>query len=64
MSLCYDFQKWAIISLAAFAISLSVGIALQVVHGQNQNITNYNIKWVLSPKNIEQVLTIILVHVV
>jgi hypothetical protein len=35
MSLCYDFQKWTIISLAAFTISLSVGLVLQYAHGQD-----------------------------
>jgi hypothetical protein len=35
MSLCYDFSKWAMISLASIAISLTVGLVLmQVVHGQ------------------------------
>jgi hypothetical protein len=33
MSLCYDFQKWTIISLTAFTISLSVGLVLQYAHG-------------------------------
>jgi ABC-type transporter MlaC component len=33
MSLCYDFQKWTMLSLALVAISLSAGL-LQVVHGQ------------------------------
>lgn len=36
MSLCYDFQKWTIISLAAFAISLTVGLT-QYAYGQSQN---------------------------
>jgi hypothetical protein len=33
MSLCYDFQKWTILTLGLVAISLSVGLLLQVVHG-------------------------------
>ena len=34
MSLCYDFQKWTIISLASVAISLTVGLVLmQYAHG-------------------------------
>jgi hypothetical protein len=33
MSLCYDFEKWTMITLATVAISLSVGLLLQVVHG-------------------------------
>jgi hypothetical protein len=33
MSLCYDFQKWTMITLASVAISLSVRPAIQVVHG-------------------------------
>jgi hypothetical protein len=34
MILCHDFQKWTMLSLALVAISLSVGILIQVVHGQ------------------------------
>jgi hypothetical protein len=35
MSLCYDIEKWTIISLSSVAISLTVGLVLmQVVHGQ------------------------------
>jgi hypothetical protein len=37
MSLCYDFQKWTIVSLAAFAISLSVGLVLENAYGQNDS---------------------------
>jgi hypothetical protein len=32
MSLCYDFQKWAIISLASVTISLTIGLVL-IAHG-------------------------------
>jgi hypothetical protein len=35
VSLCYDFQKWTIISLGAFAISLSVGLLIHVVYGES-----------------------------
>ena len=39
MSLCYEFQKWTIISLALVAISLSIGLVLmQYAHGQ-KNMT-------------------------
>jgi hypothetical protein len=39
MSLCYDFEKWTIISLASIAISLTIGLLLiNFAHGQN--ITN------------------------
>jgi hypothetical protein len=38
MSLCYDFQKWTMISLASIAISLTVGLVLmQVVYGQTKD---------------------------
>ena len=33
MSLCYDFQKWTIITLASVAISLTVGL-VSLAHGQ------------------------------
>jgi hypothetical protein len=36
MSLCYDTEKWLMISLASVAISLSVGLVLQYAHGQNE----------------------------
>jgi hypothetical protein len=38
MSLCYDFQKWTIISLLSVAISLTVGLILLVgkAYGQTQ----------------------------
>jgi hypothetical protein len=39
MSLCYDFQKWTILNLGLFAISLSIGLAMQVVYGQVDNST-------------------------
>jgi hypothetical protein len=36
MSLCYDFQKWTILTLGLVAISLAVGLVLmQYAHGQN-----------------------------
>jgi hypothetical protein len=35
MSLCYDAEKWLMISLASIAISLSVGLLLQYAHGQD-----------------------------
>jgi hypothetical protein len=33
MSLCYDFQKWTILTLGLVAISLTVGLAIQYTHG-------------------------------
>ena len=33
MSLCYDFEKWTIISLPGVAISLTVGLLMQIGHG-------------------------------
>jgi hypothetical protein len=33
MSLCYDFQKWTILSMALVAISLTVGLLMQYAHG-------------------------------
>jgi hypothetical protein len=39
MSLCYDFSKWTMITLASVAISLTVGLILmQSGHGQNMTI--------------------------
>jgi hypothetical protein len=35
MSLCYDFQKWTIISLAAVAISLTIGL-VTLAYGEGQ----------------------------
>jgi len=40
MSLCYDFSKWIIISLALVAISLTVGLMMLVTYGQQLNNTN------------------------
>jgi hypothetical protein len=40
MSLCYDFSKWIIISLALVAISLTVGLMMLVTYGQQLNSTN------------------------
>jgi hypothetical protein len=37
MSLCYDFQKWTIISLASIAISLTIGLLMQYAHGQSSD---------------------------
>lgn len=40
MSLCYDFEKWIIVSLASITISLTVGLVL-IAHGQTvDNETN------------------------
>ncbi len=36
MSLCYDFQKWNIISLALVAISLKVGLIILVGEANGQ----------------------------
>ena len=39
MSLCYDFEKWTMITLSSVAISLKIGLVLmQVVHGQMPTI--------------------------
>jgi hypothetical protein len=38
MSLCYDFQKWTMITLASVAISLTVGLLMQYAHGQNMTL--------------------------
>ena len=38
MSLCYDFEKWTMITFGLIATSLTVGlvlISMQVVNGQN-----------------------------
>ena len=39
MSLCYDFEKWTIISLVSVAISLTVGL-VSLVYGQENEIMN------------------------
>ena len=39
LSLCYDFEKWTMITLSSVAISLKIGLVLmQVVHGQMPTI--------------------------
>ena len=37
MSLCYDFQKWTMITLATIAISLTIGLGLSIAYGQEQD---------------------------
>jgi hypothetical protein len=39
MSLCYDFQKWTMITLVSVAISLSVGLLMQYAYGQTLSST-------------------------
>ena len=40
MSLCYDFEKWTILSLALVSISLTIGLCLmQYAHGQEWDTT-------------------------
>jgi hypothetical protein len=38
MSLCYDFEKWTIISLAMVAITLTIGL-VSLAYGQESNTT-------------------------
>jgi len=38
MSLCYDFQKWTMLTLGLVAISLSVGLLMQYAHGQGFDV--------------------------
>jgi hypothetical protein len=38
MSLCYDFEKWTMISLATVAISLTIGL-ISLAYGQELNTT-------------------------
>jgi photosystem II reaction center protein PsbP len=56
MSLCYDFQKWTIISLALVAISLTVGL-ISLAYGQPvqfKNYTNNDLKFSIQyPSNWE-----------
>jgi hypothetical protein len=41
MSLCYDFSKWTMITLASIAISLTVGLLLiNFAHGQEEENTD------------------------
>ena len=35
MNLCYDFQKWTIVSMASVAIILTVGVITLVAYGAN-----------------------------
>jgi hypothetical protein len=37
MSLCYDFQKWMILTLALVTISLTIGLIMQYAQGQNDS---------------------------
>ena len=49
MSLCYDFEKWTMISLASVAISLTVGLVLmQYAHGQTATFRMDTVDDVLS----------------
>jgi hypothetical protein len=41
MSLCYYFQKWTMLSLAAVAIALTVGLALHVIYGLSDDEDYY-----------------------
>jgi hypothetical protein len=41
MSLCYDFQKWMIVSLASIAISLTIGL-VSLAYGQTVNNKTVN----------------------
>ena len=44
MSLCYDFQKWLMITLASVAISLTIGLVLmQIAHGITLNDSNVTV---------------------
>ncbi len=36
MSLCYEFERWTLITLASVAISLTVGLLMQFAHGQSE----------------------------
>jgi cytochrome c-type biogenesis protein CcmE len=38
MSLCYDFEKWTIITLASIAISLTVGLVLNATEAHEQTL--------------------------
>ena len=40
MSLCYDFEKWTMITLAMVAGSLTIGLLMQYANGQTTNINN------------------------
>jgi hypothetical protein len=44
MSLCYDFSKWTMITLAVVAVSLTVGLVLmQIAHGITLNDSNVTV---------------------
>jgi hypothetical protein len=44
MSLCYDFSKWIMVSLAMVTISLTIGLLLQYSYGQDQTVEQFNVK--------------------
>ena len=57
MSLCYDFSKWTIISLASVAITLTIGL-VSLAYGQGQ--TDNDIMVELSTSNMSTTSTITL----
>ena len=50
MSICYDFQKWIMISLSSIAISLTIGL-VSLVHGQETELQP------LQPDSSQQTIT-------
>jgi hypothetical protein len=49
LSLCYDFQKWTIISLALVAVSLTIGL-VSLAYGQEVNQTRVESDFYLEGK--------------
>jgi hypothetical protein len=37
MSLCYDGEKWLMVTLASIAISFTIGLIFSIAHGQNDS---------------------------
>jgi hypothetical protein len=66
LSLCYDFEKWIIISLASIAITLTVGLLMQYAHGQNmtslQNMTILKTQLQLQQKSLEELINYCFQH--
>ena len=55
MSVCYDFQKWAIVSLASIVVAISLTIGLMDACGQYINGRTENGTGVV--KNVTEIYT-------
>jgi hypothetical protein len=53
MGLCYDFQKWTMITLASVAISLTIGL-ISLAYGQELNTTQLNQNYIDHLRRLEK----------